>query len=94
MHKSIVGPILPAGAASITSVYGSNSNKEISYELPKDCSEAKIITSDITGLTVNEIHIDVSESSGKVTLPTLKKGVYGISLIVDGQVADNKRITL
>ena len=53
-----------------------------------------IIMTDVTGLTVNEIRLDPKESYGKVYLPAGSGSVYGVSLVVDGQVADSKRTIL
>lgn len=80
--------------ASITAITGIGSHKELSYEIPEGCTEAMIIMTDVTGLTVNEIRLDPKESYGKVYLPAGSGSVYGVSLVVDGQVADSKRTIL
>jgi endosialidase-like protein len=73
----------------------SNTNTNISYNIPVKFNTAKIVITDYSGKSLKEINIT---SSGKgnlqVNTATLIAGTYTYSLIVDGKLIDSKKMSV
>lgn len=68
----------------------------IAYRLPSDIESAAICIYDLNGHQLKKYDLDVSVISNdvKVDGSTLSAGIYIYALIIDGQMADSKRMIL
>jgi hypothetical protein len=67
---------------------------EITYYLPKDVSKATFVFYNLEGKQINALEVN-QRGNGKLTVfaDDLSSGVYTYSLVVDGKIAETKRMT-
>ena len=66
----------------------------IGYQLNYSYSDATIIVSDINGNLVYEQDLPSNHESGDITLPSSLNGIYGVTLVVDGEKVGEKRVII
>ncbi|MDE5662931.1 MAG: hypothetical protein K2I37_02725 [Muribaculaceae bacterium] len=86
-----ISPIFPVG---ITNVQKTGADMSVSYELPENCSAAKLVITSPNGLSVKEEVIDVVNQKGNIVISSESKGVYGLTLIVDGEPIDARNVAM
>ncbi len=64
----------------------------ISYFIPEDAGSAQMLFFDLTGRTLKTV--DVQKGYGIITVfaPNLSKGIYSYSLLIDGKVAETRKM--
>ena len=69
-----------------------NGGTQISYFLPNDISDGKIVFFDILGKVIKEIIIQSGYGLLNIDMQDLPNGIYNYSLIVNGNIIDSKKI--
>jgi hypothetical protein len=71
-----------------------NIETTIKYQLPTNCTNAKIILYSLSGAQVKEIGIHPSSTSVNITAGELQPGIYLYTLFVNNQKVDTKKLII